>query len=225
VHRTGWPSSCRCKPLRWLVLDKASRRQVASADWHDASREEGLRALGKACDRIRRENAAARRKATPYAMLALRPRRQWKLRRGPRFGGSLRRAALNDVSESWLPDSRVRTGATPRSSDLSVRAEPVLGRVGTAKTWKSGQNRHAHTTRQCHWTWRFVSIPWVRRSFGRKRRSGRRSRRSLLQRDHVKVVGRGARPPAVPAGLPARRASARRKGSVTVPQAQHTSVR
>jgi len=94
VHRTGWLSSCRCKSLRWLVSDKASSRQVASAGWHDASREEGLRALKSARARSRRKKLQHAGKAKPLATPALRPSRQWKFRRVPRFGGKLRRAAL-----------------------------------------------------------------------------------------------------------------------------------
>lgn len=226
MHRTGRVSSCRCKPLRWLAPDKASRRQVASADWHDASREGGPRAPGKARDKIRRENAAARRKGNTTCHVRASAEQAVEAL----TGAPLRWESQTSGAEPTFQKAGFRALESGQAQRRGLRIQasapnPSSDGLGTDKTRKIGQNRHAHTTRQCHWTWRFVSIPWVRRSFGRKRRSGRRSRRSLLQRDHVKVVGRGARPPAVPAGSPARRASARRMGSVTVSQAQHTSVR
>lgn len=49
-------------------------------------------------------------------------------------------------------------------------------------------------TRQSHWTWRFIPVPWGRYSSGRKRRSGRRSSDGSPWEDHVKVAGWGAIP-------------------------------
>jgi hypothetical protein len=145
VHRTGWLSSCRCKPLRWLVPDKASRRQEASADWHDASQEEGPRALRRACGRIRRENAAARRKSNTTCHARASAVQAVEALTGPRFGGNLRRATPNRrfgklASGLSSPDRR---NAAVFGSE---RARPTRPRAGLAQPRRGRADRIAMPT-------------------------------------------------------------------------------
>jgi hypothetical protein len=92
-----------------------------------------------------------------------------------------------------------RPGLTARTRFATTFGSEQAPSPSSDREGSSGPQRgpdkshHTHATRKSHWTWRFMSLPWDRHSFGRKRRSGRRSPSGSLPGDHVKVAGRGAR--------------------------------
>lgn len=103
-------------------------------------------------------------------------------------------SALSHRHNSLAAESSDSRRRQARFSDQASRIAAILGWLEQRIGRRTDRIAMPAPPWKCHWTWRSGPILRDRHSSGRECRSGRRSQCGLPQGDHVKVVGRGARP-------------------------------